>query len=228
MPEPTNTRPLHQIEPADNLQVSPNRDAIFLQLANALQKLTEGASPAVGADCILHAKLAQALLCEHGVETTIAVGEAAWRTGPGDADVITHSPQMSGYVFVPGRPLPLHVWLTTEQGDILDFTTHSLKVKAQQLDASDGGKTSVEWCPPYLLATPRWSTLNEVIQAQGSGVFHYHEFPGLLKKLNEHGIGVGDADPTDLAILRYLFKNQDVQVVGPNNVKQLQPEMARG
>lgn len=228
MPEPTTTRLLHPVEPADNLQIVSNRDAIFLRLAKALQKLTEGASPAVGADCILHAKLAQALLREQGVETTIVVGEAAWRTGPGDSDVITHSPQISGFVFLPGRPLPLHVWLTTEQGDILDFTTHSLKVKAQLLDASDGGTTSVQWCPPYLLATPRRTTLNEVIKALDSGVFHYQEFPGLLKKLNEHGIGVKDADPSDLAVLRFLFKDPTVQVVGPNNVKQLLAEMARG
>lgn len=198
-----------------------NRDDIYLRLANALQKLTEGASPAVGSDCFLHAKLAQAILSEIGIQTEIVAGESAWRTGPGDQDIIAHSPQVSGFAFGPGNPLPIHVWLKTEQGDILDFTTHSLKAKARLLDENDGGQTAVQWCPPYLLAKPHVSTLDEVTQAPVSGVFHYREFPGLLDLLVARGIGATEVDAEDLAVLRLLFRNPETHLVGPNHMNQM-------
>lgn len=199
------------------------REDIFGRLANALQKLTEGASPAVGSDCFLHAKLAQTILSEEGIPTEIVAGESAWRIGPGDQDVIAHSANASGssFTIAPGSPLPIHVWLKTSEGEILDFTTHSLRIKARLLDESDGGHTVCAWCPPYLLVSPRRTTFKEVLQATTSGVFHYLELPGLMDVLMARGVGVGEIDDGDLSVLRYLFRNPETRVVGPNHGNEM-------
>lgn len=197
--------------------------AVCLRLAQALRKMTEAASPHIGADCILQAKLAQASLGELGIETRLVCGEAAWRVGPGDGDVIVHSPRISQMVIAPGAALPIHYWLQTHAGEILDLTTHSLRAKAASLDAMDGGTTAVEWCPEYLLVMPPRNTLQDVTMAAQAGVFYYAELEGLMARLHARGLGTGKVDPSDMAVLRMLLRNETIQLVGPNHARAWNP-----
>lgn len=192
-------------------------EGIYRKLATALQQLTVSASPAVGSDCMLQAALAKALLAEFGIQTRIVVGEAAWRLGPGNGDVMVHSPKVGGFAMANGPSLAFHAWLETAQGEILDFTTNSLRLKAQQLDALDGGKTTVEWCPPYLRAPRTKSSVWEVTQSFQSGVYHYGELPGLLELMQSNGLA-NEPAPEDLAILKMIYTMPAMQVVGVNDL----------
>jgi len=193
-----------------------NQTRIFARLACALQKLMTGASAQLGADCLLHAQLAQNLLGEEGVPTRLVLGEAAWRVGSGDGDVITHSPNVGGYPQTGAKAMAYHAWLESG-GNIIDFSTHSLRTKAAQLDAFDGGKTSVEWCPPYLVLERSQSlTLKEVAQADSAGVAFYREIPGLHEFMIEH-CHVKDVDARNRQLLRLVFDHPQMNVFGPNN-----------
>ncbi|ABD72141.1 hypothetical protein Rfer_4455 (plasmid) [Rhodoferax ferrireducens T118] len=193
-----------------------NQLGIVARLASALQKLMTGASPQLGADCLLHAQMAQTLLDQEGVPTRLVLGEAAWRVGPGDGDVITHSPNVGGFAPQGAKALAYHAWL--ESGTkIIDFSTHSLRTKAAQLDAFDGGKTAVEWCPPYLVLERAQSlTLKEVAQADSAGVACYQEIPGLREFMIEQCL-VKEVDAGNLQLLRLVFDQPEIKVFGPNN-----------
>jgi len=112
----------------------------FPRLAEALRKLATAASGNLGADCYIHTAIAQAILLRLGVNAKVVVGYAAWRVGPGDADVILHAP-VPGMVAQFGG-LAYHAWLEIGY-NIVDFTTYSLREKARQLDKLDGGHTAV-------------------------------------------------------------------------------------
>ena len=194
-------------------QVTPDLSVIE-RLAASLQKLTTSASAHPGADCMLHALLAQRILQEQGMATRLVVGEAAWRIGPGDGDVITHSPRFGGYAADGVKALPFHAWL--ECGDsIIDFTTHSLRLKATQLDEFDGGTTNVAWCPQYLVMDRKVTkTVREVTQADSEGVACYREIPELYELVSEGGL-LPQPDEGDVDALRIVFRNPDMQVFGP-------------
>ena len=167
---------------------------------------------------MLHAQLARFILQEEGVPTRLVVGEAAWRIGSGDGDVITHSPTVGGYAPVGVQAMAYHAWL--ESGaTIIDFSTHSLRVKAAQLDAMDGGTTTVEWCPPYLvIERSAVLTLKEVAQAADAGVAFYQEIPELYEFMAWLGKGLEkEADQQELQLLRIIFDQPQIAVFGPNN-----------
>lgn len=125
------------------------------RVSSAIRKLAEAASSHVGADCYLHADLCRELLKQHGVESRLVIGFAAWRVGDGHGDVIVHAP-LQGMAPQP-EALPFHAWLEIGPAEsahrlILDFSTYQLRRKAAELDALDGGDTNVNWCPDYLAA----------------------------------------------------------------------------
>lgn len=189
--------------------------AVIHQIAAALGKLMPcGASLNFGADCLLHAALAQRILAEHDMIARLVVGEAAWRVGPGDDDVIVHSPFVGGQAPTnAGLAVPFHAWL--ELGStVLDFSTHSLRHKAAQLDAQDGGKTTVAWCPTHLvIAKSETKTLQEVAQAPLEGVALYRELPRLHELMLQRGKLV-DVDEDDVNMFRFIFKNTSMVVIG--------------
>lgn len=188
----------------------------FARLACAIQKLTTSASAHLGADCMLHAQLAQTILQDEGVSTRLTVGEAAWRIGSGDGDVITHSPSVGGYAPAGAKALAYHAWLESGTA-IIDFSTHSLRAKASQLDALDGGKTTVAWCPPFLvIERSQLMTLKEVAQAASEGVAFYQEVPGLHEFLIERGL-TKTVESQDRVLLRMIFDQPQIAVFGPND-----------
>jgi hypothetical protein len=189
-------------------------DAVDLpRLSSALHRLAVAASGNCGSDCYLHAAIAQAILDRLGVKAKIVAGHAAFRVGEGDSDVILHAP-VPGMPYQPGA-VAYHVWLEAF-GHIIDFTTYSLRIKADQLDVLDGGTTSVTWCPDYLFV-PKASVspMRDVIQLQ-AGLFHYLRVPALEAKIIA-AAHLLDQDDVETAWL--LYQNPDIQVFGPNHMR---------
>lgn len=183
------------------------------RLSAALQKLTTAASGNHGADCYIHAAIAQRILSDLGVETQIVAGYAAWRVGNGDSDVIQHAPS-PGMIPQPGG-VPYHVWLET--GDfILDFTTYALVKKAAQLDKLDGGHTTVSWHPDYLLASKHSiSSIRDVTQ-KNAGMYYYERVAELERTIIETA---PELDQDDLDTAWILYKNPEIKVLGPNDIR---------
>lgn len=180
----------------------------------ALRKLSVAASIHFGADCYMHAALGRVLLQDLGLETRVAAGFAAWRVGHGDGDVLGHTPQAQGYLPPGTKGFAYHAWL--EGCDcVIDFTTYQLREKARQLDEADGGCTSVEWCPEYLVLPRREiRAYKEVAQAPGPGIAYYEARPDIARLLQAQFT----VDEADLRAARLILSNPDIQVFGPNDV----------
>lgn len=185
-------------------------DEVLSKLSNALKKLCLAASERYGSDCAGHAVLAQAFLKKLGYTTSLEAGYAAWRVGNGDSDVILHAPMPN----MPAQPgaIAFHAWLKSGEY-ILDFTTYQLLDKAVQLDALDGGKTQVDWCPDYLYTNIRdLKPLQDVVQLE-TGMYFYQ------KDAKVHALVAGaitPADETELFALQNIYDNPDVFVHGPS------------
>lgn len=133
-----------------------------------------------GADCLLLAGVTAGLLRELGVPAQVVAGSAAWRVGSGDSDVVSHAFEIKGSLYVPAdaaRAGMFHAWVEAP-GVLADFSTCTLRLKAEQLDAADGGTTVVQWAPEYIWeagGTPagRVRTPREVLMAPLAGVYTY-------------------------------------------------------
>jgi len=184
------------------------------QVSHALRRLAEATSAHLGSDCYAHAEIARQLLAEKGFAFDLKVGAAAWRVGPGDADVVAHSPHVEGHL-PPGGGIGMayHTWLESPAW-VLDFTTYQLRRKAHALDQLDGGKTHVDWCPPYLCIPHSHNrTLSEVAEALGPGVACYLGSPALSEVMKPGFV----LDETELANARILLSNPNMQVIGVNS-----------
>lgn len=181
------------------------------RLALAMRKLAIAASGHYGADCYVHAALPQVILAEQGVKSRIKIGFAGWRVGNGDGDVVMHRP-VPGMIPQPGSGA-YHVWLEVGQF-LLDFTTYQLRDKAVQLDALDGGHTTVEWCPDYLFVPRKsvsgfWEVTN-----RGAGLYYYEEVPSLTSLIITRASVL---DPVDVQMLQHLYRSPGALVLGPND-----------
>lgn len=185
---------------------------VFELAAAAMRKLATAASSHIGSDCYIHAALVQKMLESVGIKSVLVVGHAGWRVGDGDSDVVLHIPQ-SG-VQLPAGAFPYHVWLEFPQTwHLLDVTTYQLRSKAAELDAADGGRTTVDWCPDFLLTNKNTvSPLKKVIQKR-AGMYYYARH-----KPTEEIIlcQAPDLDPTDISSAITIFNNPDIFVMGPN------------
>ncbi len=189
-------------------------DAVDLpRISSALRRLAVAASLNCGSDCYIHAAIAQTILDRLGEKAKIVAGYAAFRVGESDSDVILHAPA-PGMPHQPGA-VAYHAWLEA-YGNIIDFTTYSLRTKADQLDALDGGTTSVTWCPDYLFV-PKTSVspMRDVIQLR-AGMFHYLRVPALEAKIIA---AAHPLDQDDVETAWLLYQNPDIQVFGPNHIR---------
>jgi hypothetical protein len=184
------------------------------QVAQALRKLATAASSHLGSDCYVHAELGRALLADLGITAQRVVGYAAWRVGPGDGDVISHTREASSYLPPGAKGLAYHAWLQASDF-LIDFTTYQLQRKARELDAADGGHTQVVWCPDYLLL-PRSAlrSYREVAVAPGPGVAYYEAQPQLDRIMKEQFT----LDPDDLTAARLVLAHPEATVTGPNQL----------
>lgn len=184
----------------------------FPRLAAAIRKLASAASGNLGSDCYIHSIIAKEILGRLGVEVSLKVGEAAFRVGEGDSDVILHK-AAPGMVPQPGG-VAYHVWL--QVGDyIFDPTLYQLPAKAKDLDLLDGGHTTVTWHPDYLLAhVETISPLKDVIQLHAGGYF-YREEPALTSLILSKAPAL---DMDDVEVAWVLYQNENINVFGPNDV----------
>lgn len=191
------------------------------RISNAISRLSIAASDQFATDCYMHAALCHALIEKLGVSTRLTIGFAAWRTGNGDSDVISHAPhnpkdhtwinQLARLTPDMQMQVPCHAWL--ELGDrILDFTTYQLKQKAAMLDAMDGGKTQVDWAPDYLwVSKSTCSTMNQVTQ-ESMGQYWYQRVEPLERFMINRAESICQDDLTNLM---FIYENPSIAVVGP-------------
>jgi len=182
------------------------------RISSALRRLASAASANFGSDCYIHSAIAQELLCRLGIEAILVAGYAAFRVGDGDPDVIVHAP-LPGMPHQPGGAA-YHAWLEVEDF-ILDFTTYQLRDKAAQLDALDGGTTTVIWCPDYLFAPKVSISTFQNVKMLHAGLYHYERVPD-LEALFIRSAPALDIDDIERAWL--LYQNQELQVFGPNSI----------
>jgi hypothetical protein len=202
-------------------------------LAKAIRAVTVAITEAHTADCLIYAHVGAAVLRALGVEQARAVaGSALWRIGSGDGDVIAHALELQGSktyaVDLAGPSLAMHAWIELPKGQILDFTTWTLRDKAKALDALDGGHTMVEWAPDYLLAAAASAvSIKEVTMAPAAGVFSYIRHPQVEAAIQA-------AMPTPEDVLRQanavlfaynrLQRGGDINVIGVREDGSLQTE----
>ena len=149
-------------------------------LAAAVRQVVQATTDYHGSDCLLFAAIGAGALRLLGLDALPVAGSSAWRVGPGDADTISHAREILGPLYTPGlaaKALQFHAWVEAP-GLLVDFSTCTIRLKAAQLDAADGGKTRVDWAPDYLwLAGSRppqcLPTPMAVNQAFDTGVFCY-------------------------------------------------------
>ncbi len=181
------------------------------RLAAAMRKYAMAASDRLGSDSYIHAAIVREILTQIGFDSHVVVGHAAWRVGPGDSDVILHAPTPG--MVVPSNALPYHVWLEMD-GALLDVTTYQLRLKAEQLDAQDGGQTTVNWCPDFLFVPKSSiSPLKDVIQ-KDAGMYHYERNQRMESSVNQ---GVHELDQDDVEKVWLLYHNPECTVQGPND-----------
>ncbi len=187
------------------------------KVSHALIRLATAASAGVGSDCYPHAELGRILLGDLGFDFQTRVGFAAWRIGPQDGDVLSHTLHNKGYL-PPGAEVGFayHAWLETADW-LVDFTTYQLRHKARELDAADGGHTLVEWCPAYLLLSrDQVRTYREVAMAPGPGLAYYEASDELTRRMAQ-GHQIHDED---VAYARLILANPQVVVMGLNTLVQ--------
>ena len=162
-----------------------------------------------GGDCLLHAKVGQQFLREEGVETRLVVGEAAWRIGNGDGDVIAHSRKCNTFAaFGSGM---FHAWLEHDD-HIIDFTTYTLPVKARLMDDVDGMKTKVLWCPEYLYVPKTSVSSFPEVRDKHAGLYHYHRNSALECSILNRGQHL-DKFVETASLLRKVSPNTNVWVM---------------
>jgi len=181
------------------------------RLAAAMRRYALACSSRLGNDCYVHAAIVKEILAQVGFEAQLIGGYAAWRVGPGDSDVILHAP-MPGMVFT-GKALPHHIWLEFD-GFLLDTTTYQLRLKAAQLDAQDGGHTTVEWCPDYLFVARSSVSSFKDVEQKDAGMYYYERHLHTEKRVTQEPFTL---DPDDVQQVWLLYQNPTCQVFGPND-----------
>ena len=157
------------------------------KLAAAVRQVVGAMTDFHGADCLLFSSIGAGALRHLGLEDARPVaGSAAWRVGPGDSDTISHAREVQGPLYmqaVSERALQFHAWVEAP-GLLADFSMSTLRHKAAQLDAADGGTTAVDWAPEYLwLAGTRPPEMlrspKDVNQSYQVGVYSYVRHPDI-------------------------------------------------
>lgn len=175
----------------------------------AIRKLATAASSHLGSDCYLHAAIGQALLQDLGIPSQIVAGQAAWRVGDNGGDVISHVTTAKGHLPPDAQGFAYHAWL--ESADhIVDFTTYQLRRKAADLDAYDGGRTDVVWCPEVLVLDRQSIRSQTDVAALNHGVAFYKTEPSYALLLQKQF----SLDPRDLYVARMILANPHLQVMG--------------
>ena len=176
---------------------------ILLRVSAALQKFM-AASASPGQDCYPRAVFAQSLLTRLGVDAKLVVGFTAWRIGNGDGDVIAHHPTSVGH----GAGFMFHAWLEIGN-NILDFTTYQLRLKAAMIDAIDGFKTNVVWCPEYLYVPKTSVSSYNLVRDKHAGLYHYKHDASTEAMCRS---AAKPAESAEIEKLWWIYQNPNAQV----------------
>lgn len=184
------------------------------RVASAVRRLCTAASGKFGADCILHARLAQALLARRAISSSVIAGFAAWRVGDGDGDVIVHAPVAGMPPPKSERELPFHAWVEVN-GLICDATTYQLPRKATELDQLDGGSTTVSWAPLQLVAPTSFVSSLRSVSVGNAGAYYYERVAAVEKRIfaDFHPL-----DEQDVGAAWLLYQHPDMHALGPNSL----------
>lgn len=191
-----------------------NKDKLGL----AFKRTLGATSESYGTDCVLYAKVGAIVLNQLGLKNAKAVsGEAIWRVGEGDGDVISHSiSSMNSSIVMPSEAKAagmFHAWIECDD-EVIDFTTFSLRAKAKILDMADGGKTSVDWCPEYLwVKKSSCSSLQDVMNSWDFGVYAYVRVPEKESELLATTASLDETAASVLNVYRMLESGVDVNVL---------------
>lgn len=201
---------------APSMQSKSDIEAAAARVSAVLIHIMPSVSKHAAIDASAYALLGQALLKDLSVDTQVVVGSAGWRVGRGDSDVISHHAALNG-VRPDGvtRAYAYHAWL--QAGNLMiDFTTRQLRAKAYTLDAIDGGTTTVDWAPDYLVAEfPNGHTLHSITQSFDVGVFFYERNPRLETTI------LASAQLSDAAIgaARVRMTNPSVRILNVSDLR---------
>jgi hypothetical protein len=160
-----------------------DQERVFKAVHQTVKAITNNSS----ADCFLYAHIGAGILKSLGLDAKVVAGSAAWRIGDSDGATMAHAREIQCPADKQPKGLAcvksgfFHVWIEAPNL-IIDFSTCTLNIKSQTLDAIDGVKTDIKWAPEWIwykrsiretfdyqmLADPR-----KVIQAPKAGVCSY-------------------------------------------------------
>lgn len=121
---------------------------------------------------------AQVLLAEHGIDTTIVKGEAAFRVGNSPLANVSYVKAVvaADSLYNADLDTVFHYWLTDENNMILDFTTFTFRDIVAHMDKLERVKkpTKVSWSPDYLyVRRNECVSLNKVNHGNRDKMFFY-------------------------------------------------------
>lgn len=217
---------------AVNAMDSVDREMVF----KAIMQVTLAKADFSGADCISQAWAGAGLLKALGVPAIAVAGSAAWRVGPGHADVISHAPELGGSKYSPAgarKAGMFHCWIEVDDGPasmLIDLSTWQLKKKGAALDAADGGTTNIHFCPPYIWVSRHEATrtsLKAVRASFDAGVYSYVRKPELEALVFDPN-HVEEAGLNELVVAAEfcysaLKSGQRVQVLGIDDAGNISP-----
>lgn len=193
------------------------------EVFRAVRQTMDALSNLSGVDCLWFSLVGAGLLKHLGVPARAVAGHASWRVGPGDGDMVVHDPSVTpAAVYVPsGQAVMFHAWIELDSPNglkVIDFTTFQLQDKAAALDAADGGKTQVDFCPDFIWqdAPIRSMSTQEVAQAPDAGVYSYKR----VKEVEAQVFQTQDHEDIERAVQAAIFVhgkiklNEHVRVVG--------------
>jgi hypothetical protein len=181
-------------------------------VAQAVRIVVEALPRPCGGNCLWYAALGTSLLQRLGLQARLQIGEAAWRVGPGDFDVVGHAQHM----LTSSLPTPdseiFHAWIRvnahpTMLPEVVDLTTWQLQIKAANTDRMDGYRTMIKFCPDYLWVAETQATrlsIDEVADANEVGLYSYVRKPNLeyrLLEMNRHVPATAEALTADVLAL---------------------------
>jgi hypothetical protein len=191
------------------------------RIATAARPLATAASTHLGTDCIWHALACQHLLAREGVnDVRLVAGYAAWRVDGQDPGAVVCHHRAGAAVAVGAGGFLFHTWVSCGS-QVFDATTYQFRQKLAELDAADGGRTRVSWCPDYLLADRKdCKPLRTVRDGMRASPFCYDAIPAITEQV------AGHPDTRmhrgDIVLLEHVYErikgNGTLVVMGPRGI----------